>query len=296
MRLLINSISLGNFHFEISLILRDSMLINGILANCDVWVSLTQKHIESLESADISFWKKCLNSHSKTAKELYYLETGTIEIKYIIAKRRLMYLHHILTRPDDELIYKVYNIQRISPSKGDFFCLLQSEREKYGIQFTDEEISSMSKNRFKQIVNTQVRKFAYTSLIQRAMSHSKSTKIAEKSTYKNFKIQSYLKHPEINKEEGQLLFALRSRSLDLKNNLKRLYNNNMICRICLDEDSIESEIHLLSCVVLKGEVDEDEKKIKYADIYGPIDKQIPAVKLYKKILRKRKIYMEVMNI
>ena len=137
MRLLINSISLGNFHFEISLILRDSMLINGILANCDVWVSLTQKHIESLESADISFWKKCLNSHSKTAKELYYLETGTIEIKYIIAKRRLMYLHHILTRPDDELIYKVYNIQRISPSKGDFFCLLQSEREKYGIHFTD---------------------------------------------------------------------------------------------------------------------------------------------------------------
>ena len=70
----------------------------------------------------------------------------------------------------------------------------------------------------------------------------------------------------------------------------------MICRICLDEDSIESEIHLLSCEVLKGEVDEDEKKIKYADIYGPIDKQIPAVKLYKKILRKKKIYMEVMNI
>ena len=121
-------------------------------------------------------------------------------------------------------------------------------------------------------------------------------KIAENSTFKQFKIQNYLKHPDMSKEDGQILFALRSRSIDLKNNYKQLYNYNTICRLCTQEESIESESHLLTCDVLKGEVREDEQNITTSDLFGPTHKQIKAVKLFKRVLRRRKIYMDVMKL
>ena len=113
------------------------------------------------------------------------------------------------------------------------------------------------------LIPTQVRKFAYKNLIQRAKTHTKSSKIAEKSSFKNVKTQRYLKHPEISKEDGQILFASRTRSIDLKNNYKQLYNNDTKCRLCLEEDSAENESHLLHCFVLCGEVRQDEKNISY---------------------------------
>ena len=109
-------------------------------------------------------------------------------------------------------------------------------------------------------------------------------------------MESYLKHPLINREEGQILFALRSRSLPLRNNFKIQNNYNTQCRICSIEYSIEDEFHLTSCHVLKSEIQKHEENIKYSDVFGPIEKQIQAVKLFKRILQKRETYIEVMKL
>ena len=109
-------------------------------------------------------------------------------------------------------------------------------------------------------------------------------------------MQKYLKHPDINKEEGQLLFALRSRSIDLWNNYKIYYNQNTVCRICCDPQSIDDEYHLTCCSLLKSEVRRDETHISYSDVFGSITQQISAVKLFKRLIRKRTILIEVMKI
>ena len=106
-----------------------------------------------LEAADNDLFRKIFNAHSKTAIELFYLETGKIPIRFIISKRRLLYLWNILKCSENELIKKTYNAQKVASSRNDWFKLLESERKKYVIVQTDEEIAKMSKNQFKSLVN-----------------------------------------------------------------------------------------------------------------------------------------------
>ena len=108
-------------------------------------------------------------------------------------------------------------------------------------------------------------------------------------------MNSYLKHPLINRE-GQILFALRTRSLPLRNNQKIKYNYDTECKICCVENSVEDQIPLTSCYVLKGEIQEHEADIKYSDVFSSIEKQIQAVKLFKRLIQKRATFIEVMKI
>ena len=51
---------------------------------------------------------------------------------------------------------KVYNAQKLKPTKGDWHEMIQSEKAKYEIEETDEEIAKMSKSKFKRIVDKKV--------------------------------------------------------------------------------------------------------------------------------------------
>ncbi len=52
---------------------------------------------------------------------------------------------------------------------------------------------------------------------------------------------------------------------------------------------------LTSCDILRDEVQQDELDITYNYVFGSIDQQIRAVKLFKRLIRKRDIYMKVMK-
>ena len=73
---ILNSISLGFYYLDIALVLREAKLINGTLTNSEVWPSLNKQHKYSLEAADLDLMRKIFNAHSKTASELFHLETG----------------------------------------------------------------------------------------------------------------------------------------------------------------------------------------------------------------------------
>ena len=45
-------------------------------------------------------------AHSMIPIEFIYLETASLSIDMIVRKRRLMYLHHILHSPENELLAK----------------------------------------------------------------------------------------------------------------------------------------------------------------------------------------------
>ena len=58
---LLNDISLGSHYFEIAKILREAMLINGILFNADAWYNMKEEDIVNLEKVDESLLRKFLN-------------------------------------------------------------------------------------------------------------------------------------------------------------------------------------------------------------------------------------------
>ena len=101
------------------------MFVYGILCDSEAWHAITSKHIEELEVMDRSLLKYIIKSHSKVQTEFVYLETGAIPIKQIIMSRRLNYLQTILKRPQNEILRKVYEVQKTNPVKGDWVELIK---------------------------------------------------------------------------------------------------------------------------------------------------------------------------
>ena len=165
---IINGLSLGHYYFKIAFIFRETLLLNGILTNLEVWHPVTDTKLEILEKVDQNYLKKILKSHSKTPKEALYLETGLLPIRYVAMRRRLMYLHNILIKPENELIKKVYQAQETLPTKGDWFQQVMEDKNKLGLNISDFQISKMSKDQFKKLVVEAVRNYALNCLNQTA--------------------------------------------------------------------------------------------------------------------------------
>ena len=94
---LLNNISCGSHHFKIAKLLRETMLINGILFNADAWYNVTDQEIKILEKIDEALLRSILKAHSKTAIESLYLELGCKPLRFHLISKRLNYLHYILT-------------------------------------------------------------------------------------------------------------------------------------------------------------------------------------------------------
>ena len=150
------------------------MLLNGILTNSEVWYPTTDTQLEILEDIDLMLMRKLMKGHAKTAKEAFHMETGLLPVRFVCMKRRMMYLHHILSKPESEMIRKVYEVQKQIITKKDWYSLVNDNKKELDINLSEEQISKMSKDRFRSIVSKAVDHKAMDHLNTIALSHSKS--------------------------------------------------------------------------------------------------------------------------
>ena len=153
---LIKEVTLGKFTIQVGLILRDSIFVSKVLLNSELWHSLTKVQIEELEVIDRILLRQNLNAHSKTGLEWIYADTGKFNLRSLIKIRRLMYLWHILSRDESELINRIYRTQNISSNVGDWLNILSADKLELGITVTDKEIQGVSKNVFKNVVKKKL--------------------------------------------------------------------------------------------------------------------------------------------
>ena len=130
--------------------------------------------MEVLEDIDLMFLRKLTKGHSKTAKEAFHMETGLLPIRFVCTKRRVMYLHNILTKPKKEMICKFYDVQKNIHTKNDWYALVQKNLQELDINLSEENISKMSKDGFRSLVEIAVDKLAMVYLNNVAQKHSKS--------------------------------------------------------------------------------------------------------------------------
>ena len=222
--------------------------------NCESWYFLNKNQIEVFEAEDARLHQIIFESSAKTVRDAYYLETGKLKPRYIISKRRLMYLHHILTRNDSELIKKVYTSQKLVFTKHDWYQIVQQEKLVFRIDLTDEEISLMGKSSFKSLVNKNVHLKSFSDLC--LSRKSKTQNIIQNVNINKHgypSMQPYLTSKLLNTREKKNLFSLRSRDYQVKTNMKSMYEEDMRCRLCSEEDSCEDERHIiLHCSALSG--------------------------------------------
>ena len=165
----------------------------------------------------------------------------------------------------------------------DWYELVLEDKNKLGLSLTDNQISTMSKAKFKTIVALAVRKYALNCLNQTATKTSKCSKLAEIVLAK----ENYLSDKRFTKSECELLFALRTRMIPgIRANFSSQYGNNLICELCSEYPCTQE--HLLSCAILITHVNIPDN-VEYEDLYRSVEEQLKVVKVFKQILRVREI-------
>ena len=122
---ILDELSLGHFYFEMGIMLRNSLLLNKLLVNSEIWYGLSEKQIGELEIVDKILLRKITGAHSKTPVEFLYLEMGCIPLKYLIKCRRIMYFHYLLNRNQNDMIFKFLKAQQSNPKKNDWCVMLK---------------------------------------------------------------------------------------------------------------------------------------------------------------------------
>ena len=71
---LLSIINLDEYYFETVILLRETMFINGILTNSEIWYSITKEELKELTDLDLALLIKVLKVPYSTPYEAYLLE------------------------------------------------------------------------------------------------------------------------------------------------------------------------------------------------------------------------------
>ena len=100
-------------------------------------------------------------------------------------------------------------------------------------------------------------------------------------------MQNYLKSQLFSNSDIEVLFKLRSKTVDVKSNFKTKHSNSVKCPItgCNQEDSQEHMFE--SCEILLKRSQYKNDKIKHKQIYSNTKSQYKAVKIFKNLMEIR---------
>ena len=129
-RAILKDIPLGNQRNQIGLLLRQAWFINSCLLNSEVWSGYLDSDLKDLEVIDHQILQAITGAQAKVPTEMLYLETAQITIKSVISARRLLYLHTILTRHENELTRQIYSAMKEAPLKDEWIHLVRKDMEK----------------------------------------------------------------------------------------------------------------------------------------------------------------------
>ena len=279
---ILKEVSFGVFHFEMGLLFRTSLLLNGILFNTEVLFSMTEKHISVLEDCDKYLLRSLFNAEMGTPIESLFIETSTIPLRFVLKGRKIMYYWTLLRKSENELVKRVFSALQKFSTKNDWYQQVRAEMSDCGINYSDEEIAKMNKFKFKNIVDKKIKDNAAQYLTSLQTKHTKS-KLLHQSPI----IKEYLTTEKLSTREKQLLFKLRTMTTPNKTHFKGKYKDDLSCTLCNDPNTEENLKHLLCCTYLMTDIQLSQgiKEIKYEDIFGNLNEQIRAVKTWSKIFK-----------
>ena len=268
---ILSEVDLGNHRVQVGLILRKAILVNSLLFTAEAWSGVREADLVRLEQVDLALLRSLVSGHSKCATEFAHLETGTLKLRHILTRNRLMYHHHILQQEKTETLRQIYEKQKTDYTKGDWFQLLLKDFEFIEETMDEEDIQKMSKIQYKQKNNDLVKKAAFKYLSKQKEGHTKVKNLVNH----DWKIQPYLTSQLFNNEERNLIYSLRSMCHPAKQNFHKMNKNNLLCSFGCTQ--IENQFHLfMQCPYLKT----PNQPICYENIFKNIEDQKEAIKVF----------------
>ena len=114
---MLEKVTLGYHYFKIALLLRESLFLNGILTNSEVWYGIKKSEIKELEALDKMLLRRILETPVSTPMEAMQLELGFMSISTLIKARRINFLHYLATRNESEMLFKFVMAQLDYPGR-----------------------------------------------------------------------------------------------------------------------------------------------------------------------------------
>ena len=239
---ILEEVFFGKYFFTVAKILRDSLFINSILLNSEVWYHLSKSNIEELEKLDNILLRKFLQVGNSVPTAMLHLELGTLPIRFILTTRRLIFLHYILQENEESLLFSFLLAQMEDPKDGDWWLTVKNEIEELKLDVTLSKIKQMSKNTFKKKVKTSVSReaFKWLSLNKTELKKVKNVK------HDQHEIQKYLSSSILSVEQAQFLFHLRTKMIFLRNNYRNMQKEEF-CPLCEKQGQkvLDNQEHLL---------------------------------------------------
>ena len=225
---ILDTISFGSQYYRMFTLLRESMFINSILTNAEIWFGLKESELSELEDLDRFLLRKAFQCPISTPKEAGHLELGLITIGSLLKYRRLSYLHYILKTEENGMLRKFFNAMYENPSKDDWTVQASRDLKDLNIKEDFEYIKSFSEATFKKIVKKNVYEFALDELNQKKFKHTKMDNLV----YTELKIQDYLLDEDTSTEQKRNIFRFRTMMSDFAGNYSSS-DTPQPCKMCL---------------------------------------------------------------
>ena len=252
---------LGRYTVQSMILLYNRMFIPTLISNCQGWSHITKSNFISLERLQLKFLKLILWLPMSTPNAFIFLEYGILPLEHEIQRRRMNYVHHILSLKDNDPVKLTYHQMLKLSHEPNWANNVKELRLRYGISFSDNEVSEMSVTKWKNIVSNHVEEVVFQELLQQSKSLSKIRELE----YEGFSCQSYL--TTMDTFSIRKIARLRSRTFACKANQKSANESNMLCRAGCAE--VETQDHLLNCQNIHGVVsDIDTTFVKNGDLYS----------------------------
>ena len=277
---LLEEIALGEHFMEIAILFRETMFVNGILTNAEIWYSFSESEIKEFESLDRLLLRKILQVPVSTPEEAFYLELGILPIGVIVKARRINYLHYLLTRDTDEMLYKFFITQWLQPCRGDWTETVKQDLQDFNIQCDFPYIKSKSGEAFKRIVKSKAHEYSLNELTKNQQKHSKM----EGLYYTEVKPQKYLTMKDVRIDQVRNIFRYRTRMADFGENFRGNQDHKM-CPLCFKH--YDSQSLSFQCEFYK---DKMEININMSDIYRD-EISMETVKTMCKMMKLRKKHL-----
>lgn len=246
---LCSDVTMGLYAIDTLLLLYRSLFIPVTLYNSQAWTNLSQTNIQSLHRVQLKFIKRIFHAPSSTSNPLSYLECGIIPLQYEIHIRQLGFLHHVLTRSDNDPVNKTYTEQLRYPAPN-WANEVHQLRTKYHIEETDPEITETSKEAWKRNVKEKVMQRALEELNEAA---AKQTHAQNLPAYNKLESQEYMF--SLQPKEARKIFHIRTGTINLRGVRKYAYQENN-CRLCgINPETVEHVVNVCPKIERTHQID-----------------------------------------
>ena len=117
----------GQHNFKASKLMRESILLGGLLTNSEAWINILNEDLDNLEKPDTILMRKILSNTGNPSKVFMLLEMGVIPVTLVLMQKRMNFLHYILKESTTTMIRQVFNALKENSRKGDFLALSNNE-------------------------------------------------------------------------------------------------------------------------------------------------------------------------